>query len=102
MLILGPVNQTLPFVPMNIVAHTGYDDEKEIISEEQQSPLISTLEQREDDEQIFVEPVKLLLSEVIIPMSIDVDSKPIDMNMITALVCFLTDSDYVFSIYSID
>ncbi|CAF4104050.1 unnamed protein product [Rotaria sp. Silwood2] len=52
----SPINQTLPFIPMNIVSEVDTDDNKIITSDEQQSPLISTFEKREEPEQTIIEP----------------------------------------------
>ncbi|CAF4779999.1 unnamed protein product, partial [Rotaria sp. Silwood1] len=69
-----PINQTLPFIPMNVVSHADIDENKTIISDEQQSPLISTLEIREESVKTTIEPNILTSSEILIPITIDIDS----------------------------
>ncbi|CAM4762561.1 unnamed protein product [Rotaria magnacalcarata] len=59
------INQTLPFTPM---------ETRTSITEEQQSPLISTFENREPVEQITNEPNTMMPSEIIIPITIDINS----------------------------
>ncbi|CAF3376512.1 unnamed protein product [Rotaria socialis] len=59
------INQTLPFIPM---------ETRTSITEEQQSPLISTFENREPAEQITNEPNTMMPSEIIIPITIDINS----------------------------
>ncbi|CAF0961402.1 unnamed protein product [Adineta ricciae] len=74
---IGVINQTLPFVPMNVIPQTDMDERKDIISDEQQSPLISTLEKREESEPaVVVEPTIITSSQIIIPITVDVDFKP--------------------------
>ncbi|CAF4659219.1 unnamed protein product [Rotaria sp. Silwood2] len=70
----SPINQTLPFIPMNIVSEVDTDDNKIITSDEQQSPLISTFEKREEPEQTIIEPNILTSSELVIPITIDINS----------------------------
>lgn len=85
------VNQTLPFVPMNSVPPLELHDIHEIITEEHQSPIISTVEQREDEQQqvqLDPEPIVLVPAETIIPITIQVDSKLVEEVPIEKLVCF--------------
>lgn len=75
---IAPINETLPFITMNIVSQVDTDENKNIVSDEQQSPLISTFEKREEVEKANIESTVLIpsASETIIPITIDVDSKP--------------------------
>ncbi|CAF0860150.1 unnamed protein product [Rotaria sordida] len=70
----GLINQTLPFIPMNIISQVDIDENKSIISDEHQSPLISTFEKREDLDQTNIESNILTSSETIIPITIDINS----------------------------
>ncbi|UJR28051.1 hypothetical protein I4U23_009307 [Adineta vaga] len=73
----GVINQTLPFITMNTVSLTDTGENKTMVSDEQQSPLISTLEQREESEaSVVIESTNVTSSQIIIPITIDVDSKP--------------------------
>jgi hypothetical protein len=75
---------------MNTITQVDIDGKKDVISEEQQSPLISTLEQREEVEKaISIEPTILPSSEIVIPITIDVDSKPVEQLVETKVVCQL-------------
>ncbi len=87
---VGPINQTLPFIPMNLVSQVETDENKNIISDEQQSPLISTLEKRDEVEKVIVEPTILISSETIIPITIDVDSEPVEEPIELKIVCQLS------------
>jgi hypothetical protein len=76
---------------MNIVSQVETDENKNIISDEQQSPLISTLEKREEVEKVIIEPTILIpSSETIIPITIDVDSKPVEESIESKIVCQLS------------
>jgi len=86
---VGQINQTLPFTPMNIVSQIDIDGNKNIIADEQQSPLISTLEKREELEKAIIEPTVLISSETIIPITIDVDLKPAEEPIELKIVCQL-------------
>ncbi|CAF0900909.1 unnamed protein product [Adineta ricciae] len=87
----GVINQTLPFVPMNVILKTDMDERKDIISDEQQSPLISTLEKREESElAVVVEPTIITSSQIIIPITVDVDSKPIEESNDTKIISPVT------------
>ena len=75
------IDQTLPFVPMTVVTAVEIDENKDLISNQQQSPIISTLEKREevekvDSEQITV-PSTETETETVIPITIEVDLKPV-------------------------
>ncbi len=74
---------------MNIVSQIEIDENKTVISDEQQSPLISTLEKREEVEKTNIEPTILISSETIIPITIDIDSKPIEESNDSNKVCQL-------------
>jgi len=75
---------------MNIVSQIETDENKNIISDEQQSPLISTLEKREEVEKTNIEPTVVISSETIIPITIDIDSKPIEEPNDSKIVCQLS------------
>jgi hypothetical protein len=71
---------------MNTVSQNDMDANKDVISE-QQSPLISTLEKRDEVEKATtIEPTILTSSEIIIPITIDVDSKPTEQPIETKIV----------------
>jgi hypothetical protein len=75
---------------MNLVSQVETDENKNIISDEQQSPLISTLEKRDEVEKVIVEPTILISSETIIPITIDVDSEPVEEPIELKIVCQLS------------
>ncbi|CAF0812164.1 unnamed protein product [Adineta steineri] len=72
------INQTLPFIPMMTVSQNDIDANKNIISDGQQSPLISTLEKREELENTSIDSIILISSEIINRITIDIDSTPND------------------------
>lgn len=75
---------------MNSVPPLELHDIQEIITEEHQSPIISTVEQREEEQQqqIDTEPIVLVPAETIIPITIQIDSKLVEEVPIEKLVCF--------------
>ena len=73
---------------MNILSQVDIDEYKNFISDEQQSPLISTLENREEIDKVLIERSSIFTStETIIPITIDVDSKPSEELIISKIVC---------------
>ena len=74
---------------MNIVSQIDIDENKNIVFDEQQSPLISTLEQREELEKAVIEPIILTSSQTITPITINVDSKPAEEPIELEIVCQL-------------
>lgn len=84
----GPINQTLPFIPMHMIPQMETEDTKERISDGQQSPLISTLEQREDEQKTSMQSTLFTSVDSIIPITIDINSKPSEEVIITKVVRF--------------
>jgi hypothetical protein len=72
---------------MNIVMPVEIDENKNFVSDQQQSPIISTLEKREEVEEVHIEPTILQSSETIIQITIDVDSKPTEESIESKIVC---------------
>lgn len=89
----GPINETLPFVPMSLLTAIEIEENKDLISDVQQSPIISTLEKREEVEYQNIEPISL---SSIIPIIIDVDPKPVENPTGTKLVCFILSLWHIF------
>lgn len=81
------INETLPFIPMNIVLPTDTNENKTIITDEQQSPLISTFEKREEVNQTNIEPNIITSSETIIPITIEIDTTINDELNEAKIVC---------------
>lgn len=84
---LGPINQTLPFVPMNILTSVEIEEKINLISDEQQSPVISTLEKREEADNQNIEPTISPVTETIIPITIEIDPKPVENPIELKIVC---------------
>lgn len=84
---LAPVNETLPFVPMNIVTMVEIEEKEIVISDEQQSPIISTLEKREEVDKQIIEPTIVPSTENIIPITIEIDPKPVENSVELKIVC---------------
>ena len=66
---------------MNLLTPVENDEKKNDVSDQQQSPIISTLEQREEVEKVITELLILPLTppsptETIIPITIEIDSNP--------------------------
>jgi hypothetical protein len=74
---------------MNIIPQVEADEIRNLISDKQQSPLISTLEKREDVENVSIEPTIITSSEISIPITIDIDSKPVEQSIEVKIVCQL-------------
>ena len=91
---------------MNIITPVETDENKNLISDEQQSPIISTLEKREELAKENNEPTILLSTETIVPITINVDSKPVEELTESKIVCsssFATTSTVLYRLaFSID
>jgi len=76
---------------MNLLSTTETGGNKESISDEQQAPIISTLEQRKKEqvEKEIVEESVLSAIEAIIPISIDIDSKSPEESIESKVVHFI-------------
>jgi hypothetical protein len=72
---------------MNIVTPVEIDENKNVVSDQQQSPIISTLEKREEVEKVNIEPMIVPSPETITPITIDVDSKPAEESNESKIVC---------------
>jgi hypothetical protein len=72
---------------MHILSQVDIDERKDFISDEQQSPLISTLEKRDEIDKALIEPSWLASVQTMIPITIDIDSKPGEESIISKIVC---------------
>ena len=86
---------------MNIVTTVGIEENKDRVSDGQQSPIISTLEKREEVDHQNIEPISLSLIETIIPITIDVDPKTVANTTDTKIVCSILFLPYLRSFISI-
>jgi hypothetical protein len=72
---------------MHILSQVDIDERKDFISDEQQSPLISTFEKRDEIDKALIEPSWLASVQTMIPITIDIDSKPGEESIISKIVC---------------
>ena len=73
---------------MNIVTYIDLQTEDKILQDPQQSPLISTLEKRQDEIEKTNEPVVVTSLDAIIPITIEVNSNLVEVALTTKLVCY--------------
>lgn len=86
---------------MNIITVMEIEENKDRVSDEQQSPIISTLEKREEVAYQNIDSISSLLIETIIPITIDVDPKPVNNTTDTKIVCSILFRPYLYS-YRLD
>jgi hypothetical protein len=72
---------------MFVAPAVGIDGNNSLVSDEQQAPIISTLEKREDVEKENIHSIILPTLETIVPITIDIDPKPIEASIESKIVC---------------